>query len=78
MAANQRPTLPSPSRRQRREPEAPIVETAPDSRSARNRQRREQKMERRFSWLFVLAVGATILYLVSRTPWGMALIRGHL
>ncbi|MCL5116627.1 MAG: hypothetical protein M1272_05690 [Firmicutes bacterium] len=79
MAASEPPAWQPPSRRQKRnQPNINPLPPQPDSRSARNRQRRERSMERQFSWLFALAVGTTILYLMSRTPLGLSLIRGHL
>ncbi len=81
MAQPQQPSnLPTPSRR-RSGPDAPESippESAPDSRAARNRERRERSMERQFSWLFILAVGATTLYLLSRTPFGLSLMHSTL
>lgn len=81
MAQPQQPTnLPMPSRRRNRPaaPESTPLEAAPDSRTARNRERRERSMERQFSWLFILAVGATTLYLLSRTPFGLNLMHSTL
>lgn len=45
-----------------------------EGRAARTRRRRERSMERRFTWLFVIVVAATTLYLFSRTVWGLMLI----
>ena len=81
MAQPQQPTnLPTPSRRrtQPAAPESTMSEAGLDSRAARNRERRERSMERQFSWLFILAVGATTLYLLSRTPWGLSLMHSGL
>ncbi len=82
MAQPQHPSnLPTPSRRRTRPatPESTVPEAAaPDSRAARNRERRERSMERQFSWLFIVAVGATTLYLLSRTPLGLSLMHSGL
>jgi hypothetical protein len=77
MAAFEPPNWQTPSRRQMKaeKPEEPDAEL--DSRSARNRLRREKSMERRFTWLFVTAVALVTLYLVSRTPAGV-IIMHHL
>lgn len=77
MAAYQPPSWQPPSRRQARA--AKPIENHPelDSRSERNRLRRERSMERRFSWLFITAVAATSLYLIGRTPWGLLLVHRY-
>ena len=62
------------SRRRRSDQLGANGETTPESRAQRNRLRREQAMEKRFNWLFILVVGAVTLYLLSRTSWGLALI----
>lgn len=78
MAASEPPSLETPSRRLKKSvtPSA-LQETPPDSRAERSRQRRERSLERQFSWLFVVAVGATTLYLISRTPWGLTFLHTH-
>lgn len=79
MAASQPPLNNQPTRRQRRQTAVVRPSDDPaDSRSERNRRRRERSLERQFTWLFVVAVTATTLYLVSRTSLGMLLLRSHL
>lgn len=56
---------------------APLTPSDVASRAERNRARRERVMERRFGWLFAVAVAVVTLYLLSRTPWGIALLRRH-
>lgn len=77
MAASEQPTWQPPTRRSHRASRQSLPEPGPDSRAERNRERRERSMERQFTWLFAVAVAATTLYLVSRTPWGWSLIQGH-
>jgi hypothetical protein len=79
VAASQPPHDNLPTRRQRpRLPATQSAREAPDSRSERNRRRRERSLERQFTWLFIVAVTATTLYLVSRTSIGLSLLRRHL
>ncbi|MDA8204811.1 MAG: hypothetical protein M0Z36_01990 [Thermaerobacter sp.] len=77
MAASRPPDWQLPSRRHNRRVHQTSAEPAPDSRSERNRERRERSMERQFAWLFAFAVAGTTLYLISRTPWALTFIRGH-
>lgn len=48
------------------------------SRTARGRQRREHKLDRQLNWLFVIAIIIIALYLLSKTPWGLALVHRRL
>ncbi len=52
----------------------PKIDERP-SRSLRGRLVRERQVERRFAWAFGLVVTVTTLYLVARSPWGIALLR---
>lgn len=78
MAAFEPPTWQTPSRRQTKPVNPAEPEAWLDSRAARNRQRREASMERRFTWLFVAAVVIIALYLASRTPFGITLVHHFL
>ncbi len=46
-----------------------------ESRSARGRLKRERQIERRFAWAFLLVVAGTTVYLLLRSPWGIAVLR---
>ncbi len=50
------------------------TEALAQSRAERTRARREESMERRFTGVFFVAVAATLVYLVMKTPWGLNLI----
>ena len=52
----------------------PLSEQQTEGRAARTRRRRELSMERRFTWLFMIVVATTTLYLFSRTVWGLMLL----
>lgn len=71
MASSEPPLWEPPSRRRIKANKNSLAPVA-ESRAARGRDRRERQLERQFGWLFALAVGGTILYLLSRTPLGIA------
>lgn len=78
--ASSSPEHPIPSRADRAQqkitrPAPPTVDGERPSRSVRGRLVRERKVERRFAWAFGLVVTVTTVYLLSRTPWAMALLR---
>lgn len=77
MAAFEPPVYEPPSRKKVREAASKEDRSDIGSRAARNRLRREQSMERRFGWLFVIVVSATTLYLLSRMPWGLVVLHRH-
>lgn len=56
-------------------PTSPTVIDERPSRSVQGRLVRERKVERRFAWAFGLVVTVTTLYLMARSPWGIALLR---
>lgn len=63
------------SRRHRHHEEIPEdTASLAQSRAERTRARREQSMERRFTGVFIIAVAATLVYLVIKTPWGLSLV----
>ena len=72
MASSEPPLWEPPSRRRIKANKNSLAPVAESSRAARGRDRRERQLERQFGWLFALAVGGTILYLLSRTPLGIA------
>lgn len=66
------PSPPSlPSRRDRRRPQGaePIIAETLYTRTLRDRLRRQQRIERRFAWLFAAMVTLTTAYLFVRSPW---------
>ncbi len=68
----------SRSRAERSKPSSQIpgsnMPMGSNSRSLRGRLKRERQIERRFAWTFAVVVSATTLYLVMRSPWGIAVL----
>lgn len=78
--ASSSPERPSRSRTDRGQkrgtlPTSPTLIDERPSRSVRGRLVRERQVERRFAWAFGLVVTVTTVYLLARSPWGIALLR---